>query len=292
MQREMQDLITQASRGDLESQFKLGWSYRYGKGGFTQNIDVAYEWLGAAAKRNHHKAQRHFAFFFLDDGSGRTIKHDPKQAVIWLELAGDNGDSGALHDLINVLTFEFPEERRSTFGSKIIECYTKLANIHNDPIAKVELGAIYCGSPYNRYRRNFSEIASSVVNAKIGFPMIEDGVRVAKNADKIPFEHKQYEEMFYAYNFDTVKMLESKEYYHQGAWIVTAFEKSFEYSRMVVETVKNEIPMYGSEYVENTVSHWNKTSDFEEQRLQKILELQKSKVSSRLLVEEIIKLLS
>ena len=200
MDQQMKNLIDNANKGDLESQYKLGRAYKLGENGFSKDLLEGHKWLKLAAEANHPEAQLTYAYFFIDIGNQAHIKHDLEEGTYWLKKAGQNGNAQALWFLIGVYA-NFTAE---TSADDVVDCFKTLISACNDYAAAVELGAIYCGSPANKHIRRFPGL-KTYIDPEKGFRLLEEGIRLAEAMDENPLKYEQYAMICQAYDSDTSK---------------------------------------------------------------------------------------
>jgi len=238
-----QNLVKRAHQGDAESQYNLGWAYKFGEDGFNQDIQEAYKWLQLAAEKNHPKAQRHYAFFFLpgEDGSPSHVRHDINEAAWWLMQAGKGGDAPALWSHIGLyMAYGLTPE---TASDGIVECLRVLINTCRDPAAAIELGAIYCGSHNNRHIERFKGL-TAYYNPKRGYKLIEEGIMFAEEMEENPLKYEHYSTVVESYFADTTKAFDQNQqhnrYFKGGDWIV-AVAKEINYSKRALSALEKGI---------------------------------------------------
>lgn len=105
-------LITSAAdQGLVEAQLQLGVGYASGMLG-TKDLDKAMYWITRAAQGGSAEAQ-----FYLgsarETGNYTQLEQDYQQAYIWFSLALRNGNSKALRQRDEVLSFLSPAQRDS-----------------------------------------------------------------------------------------------------------------------------------------------------------------------------------
>lgn len=89
------EISTKALAGDKEAQFKLGLTYRDGKG-VPRDFQQAFAWFTKAANQGHAIAQ-FFLGVMYENGEG--IPQSDDQAVYWYTKAAALGDSSAKEKL-------------------------------------------------------------------------------------------------------------------------------------------------------------------------------------------------
>jgi len=201
MDAHKKNLIESANQGDLESQYKLGRSYKYGENGFSKDLLEGHKWLKQAAEGEHPEAQLTYAYFFIDIGNQAHIKHDLEEGTYWLKRSGDNGNAQALWLLIGV----YANFSSDTSSDAVVECFKTLIANCDDNVAAVELGAIYCGNPLNKHIRRFPGLKSYTDPLK-GYRLMEEGIRLAEGQDENPLKYEQYAMICQAYDADTSKI--------------------------------------------------------------------------------------
>lgn len=77
----LEQMISKANQGDSDSQFKLGYSYFYGKNVSEDHTKAAYYFL-KASEHNHCTAQYYLARMFLD---GDGVQKDTNKAITILK---------------------------------------------------------------------------------------------------------------------------------------------------------------------------------------------------------------
>jgi hypothetical protein len=92
---EFEDILRAAERGDVHSQFNLGWMYAEGRG-VPQNYKQAVYWYAKAAKQGDASAQFNLGMLY-DKGEG--VARDHKQAVYWYAKAAEQGIAVAQYNL-------------------------------------------------------------------------------------------------------------------------------------------------------------------------------------------------
>ena len=91
-QPQLSSLEKQASSGDSEAQYTLGLNYLYGRNYFTQNTQLALQWLTKAADNQVTEAQIELGNLYFN---GTEVERDYEQAAYWLEFAASSGDPDA-----------------------------------------------------------------------------------------------------------------------------------------------------------------------------------------------------
>ena len=238
MNPQMQNIIDMANNGDLESQYKLGRSYKFGENGFEKDLLEGHKWLKVAAENGHPEAQLTYAYFFIDIGNQAHIKHDLKEGTYWLKEAGKNGNAQALWLLIGVCANFMPE----TSHAEVIDCLKTLISTCDDFAAAVELGAIYCGSAANKHIRRFPGL-HSYTDPEKGFRLMEEGIRLAESQPENPLKYEQYAMICQAYDSDTSKaykpeLAESRIF--KGSDRIVAHAKKLCYAEKALTALQNK----------------------------------------------------
>jgi TPR repeat protein len=86
-----QALVTQATQGSPEAQYKLGALYVIGEGE-PQNDTEAAQWFRKAAEQGHVDAQSSLALMYA---GGLGVPYDLTEAAKWYREAADHGDAEA-----------------------------------------------------------------------------------------------------------------------------------------------------------------------------------------------------
>jgi uncharacterized protein len=89
-------LLAKAQGGDAQAQMKLGTMYLQGQG-VTQDFREAVKWLRLAADRGNTEAMGFLGAIFHDGGKG--VAQDYREATKWYRLAADRGDTEAISSL-------------------------------------------------------------------------------------------------------------------------------------------------------------------------------------------------
>ena len=237
MDMKMQNLISLANQGDLESMYRLGRAYKFGEDGFSKDLLEGYKWLKLAAEGNHAEAQLTYAYFYIDIGNHAHIKHDLEEGTYWLKRAGENGNAQALWLLIGVYANFTPESS----SDEVVNCFKALINTCDDYAAAVELGAIYCGSPMNKHIRRFPGL-TSYCDPEKGFRLMEEGIRLAEAMEENPLKYEQYVMICQAYDSDTSKTykpeLEASRCF-KGSDMIIALAKKLCYAEKAMAALQN-----------------------------------------------------
>ncbi len=93
--REIQDLIYQAKKGDAEAQYNLGGIYSMG-GSVPQDYVEAFKWYRMAAEQGYIKAQSILGSIYE---YGRGVPQDYAKAVKWYWIAAEQGETLAQFSL-------------------------------------------------------------------------------------------------------------------------------------------------------------------------------------------------
>ena len=265
MTQKMLELTKRAEQGDVESQYSLGWAYKHGEDGFEKDIEEALKWLIKAAdknKGNHSGAQRHLGTLYSSIGKSKVAEY-------WLKLSGDNGDKLALFGLISVY-FRYDAEFPGDCSKNVHGCLKKLFIEHKDPVAMVVLGAIYCGSPYDKFISKFDGLVS-YCNPKVGFDLIERGVILAESADENWLGYDQYDQIYGAYAYDMIRaskndLVESHHFVEDK--MLVAIDKKISYGEKALAALKRESSYYPKEYVDQMLPEWEKRINLGKEELQ------------------------
>ena len=131
-----------ANQNHVNSQFKLGFYYRWGddNSGFSANVEKGRFWLKQASEKGHKKAQFHLGNLF-------NKEQNFENAALWFEKAAKQGEQRAM------FRFAFLNEGKLFSGANIntaVHYYTKLtenlgSNVDEDNTdAMFYLGILYC----------------------------------------------------------------------------------------------------------------------------------------------------
>ena len=151
-----------AEQDYTDSQFKLGFYYRWGDATFPANTEKGEYWLKKAANKRHARAQFHLGNFYRSN-------RDFESAAYWFGEAAEQGEKRAM------FRFALLNETKAFSDAKIataVEYYTKLANAlpeeidENNVDAMINLGLLYCVRDGTQ---------RSVVNGK---PLLEKALRL------------------------------------------------------------------------------------------------------------------
>ena len=84
-------IIHNAERGDVDAQYRLGVMYDFGQG-VNQDSEQARHWFEKSAKQSHVFAQLFLAALYYN---GEGVQQDYVQARYWFEKAAEQGDADA-----------------------------------------------------------------------------------------------------------------------------------------------------------------------------------------------------
>lgn len=90
-----------ANQGDLDSQYNLGYMYKWGCPGIKKNCVKAVEWYRKAAKQGHCNAQYMLGMMYEE---GREVEQNYEEATVWYKKAGAQGHMGAILHLDKIYT--------------------------------------------------------------------------------------------------------------------------------------------------------------------------------------------
>jgi TPR repeat protein len=190
------ELLFKAEKGDIGSQYDL-WDLYFSE----DNMEEAVYWLEKAATNNNTdsntikiktKAQGNLGFYHLS--TGNTTK-----GIKLMEEAAENGATGALRNLMFLSSLDqLPGDNCENF----FKWAGKLANEHNDYVAMITLGTVYCGNPKHPIINGLG-INEDYFNPKKGFELIEDGIELAnKDKENNRLIHTDYFHIAHAYHHD------------------------------------------------------------------------------------------
>ena len=128
--------IDKARNGNKNAQYNIGYFYFYGKGGVSQNYDIALPWLRKAADQGVEQAQ---ALLGLAYDHGFGVPQDYATAAYWYRKAADKGDVLALNNL-GLLYDEGNGVEKNLY--KAAELYKKAAD-KGDDIAQYNIANCY-----------------------------------------------------------------------------------------------------------------------------------------------------
>jgi TPR repeat protein len=88
---EFEDLLNKAIDGDIEAQFKVGMTYKYGKI-VPKDINSSNDWLLRASQKDHAQAQLELAFNLFARRTPPGAGQEPNpEAIKWLNNASEMG---------------------------------------------------------------------------------------------------------------------------------------------------------------------------------------------------------
>ena len=141
------------------------------------------------------------AYAFAEKGFSQNIP----EALKWLNIAGEKY-AAPLKNIIGIYMGAAGDEHRNARG--IIETLQKIIDIHDDILARINLGLIYTGNPNDGHialRKGGLPELLSFCNPKLGYKLIEEGVAKAEGQDDNPLKYSVYEAIQEAYHHDTQK---------------------------------------------------------------------------------------
>ena len=101
----MVDIKSDAIKGDVNAQYKLGLSY-YNGVGVKQNYNQATYWFRKAADQRDAKAQYALSIMYKE---GHGVKHDYKQSVALLRMSASQGYQPAVNMLKHLTSSTKPQ---------------------------------------------------------------------------------------------------------------------------------------------------------------------------------------
>ncbi|MCL2203508.1 MAG: hypothetical protein FWB88_06180 [Defluviitaleaceae bacterium] len=173
----MNELERKAMSGDVESQFALGKAYVFGEDGFPQDVNKAIPLLEKAGSKYPH----------------------------------------ALRILIGISMGAFDKNARD--AQRLINCFERLISVHNRIDTMVTLGAILCGdAENNQHIQSIPELASAPYhNPSKGYRLIEEGIRLAEEAEEDPLGFMEYNDAYCAYQYGTTFLSKGSKYFQGEA---------------------------------------------------------------------------
>jgi len=137
--------LKSADQDHMDSQFKIGFYYRWGDTGFPADANRGEYWLKRAAEKGHDKAQFHLGNYYRSIGNLGS-------AATWFKKAAEQGEKRSM------FRYALLNETRAFPGANIndaITYYTKLAQEtsvsridENNTDAMLYLGILYCEGDY------------------------------------------------------------------------------------------------------------------------------------------------
>ena len=91
-EKSISTLIADAERGDVESQWLLGYLYKEGVK-VEEDVEKSLRWTKLAAEAGHPRAQYNMAAFYME---GETVGKDITESLRWLRLSAHNGLAEAM----------------------------------------------------------------------------------------------------------------------------------------------------------------------------------------------------
>lgn len=137
----MADERTKAEQGDVQSQYELGMSYKYGSSGLPTNAVVAAMWYRKAAEQGHVKAQTSLASMYF---YGEGLAEDRVEGLKWYRKAAEQGDAlassslGRIYSLGEIYNLGLPKD----YLAEAVKWYRKAIE-QGDMLAQYSLTHLY-----------------------------------------------------------------------------------------------------------------------------------------------------
>jgi TPR repeat protein len=134
---QIEQLIQEASQGNAEAQFKVGYAYGYDndKTGIPEDIEKSIEWLTKAANQSHKSG-----LFYL--GMAYQYGHSSKNLGKAMELYLKAAKQGCMTSMNSIAEFYYNGEGVTRDYKKAAKWYTKGAKA-GDNKSKRDLGRLY-----------------------------------------------------------------------------------------------------------------------------------------------------
>jgi len=132
-------LIKEATLGDLDAQFSLGYCYDLGTYNLESNTDLAIHWYSEAALAGHAIAQNNLGVLYATGHRGRVEKQ-PAEALAWFKHGAECGNkNAAFHCGLAYLNGDGVEERDDEEAFR----YFKIAGKLGHGLSQSNVGAMY-----------------------------------------------------------------------------------------------------------------------------------------------------
>jgi len=222
------------------------------------------------------------AYAFGESGLSKDV---PAAIKLFNEIS--NEIVAASFNLIGIYMGQCGSEYRNAKG--VIDSFQLLIDVFNGARAMVSLGAIYCGSPYNRHisadMGGLPELAD-YYNPQKGFALIEQGLRRGEEMEADYFSYSHFEEVAGAYLADTTRVSGGKPKlwetpYYKGLDFTIALARKAVYEEKCVNALETGNHTLPQDVVDNYLSLARIKKSEAQKELESIITAEVSRSSSQ-----------